>query len=57
MVKPEAGNYYRRESGPDVKIILVGRHNAVAETASGQYLLFALNGRGVGATGNLIEKL
>ena len=55
--KPKIGSQYARESGQPVTIVAVGPFNAVGKTNGGKYLLFGLDGHGVGATGNLTEEL
>lgn len=54
---PKVGRRYARQSGKPVTIVAVGPFNAVGKTEGGKYLLFGLDGHGVGATGNLIEEL
>lgn len=55
-IRPELGGHYEREFGEPVQITAVGPFNAVGKTSDGKFLLFGLDGRGIGATGNLIVK-
>lgn len=55
-LKPEFGCIYARERGKDVRIVALGPFNAVGQTDEGKFMLFGLDGVGVGCTGNLTVK-
>lgn len=54
---PEFGCIYSRERGEDVRIVAVGPFNAVGQTDKGKFMLFGLDGVGVGCTANLTVKI